>query len=100
MRSDHDDIILIMMVMMMSGDKSHIHVYEQGGCAQLAGVHPRTLTNRDDGTFSLEELETKVRDDDPHLPVTRMVAIENTHNKCGGVALPLQWLEDLGKTCK
>lgn len=85
---------------MLLGDKSHIHVYEQGGCAQLAGVHPRTLANRDDGTFSLEELEAKVRGDDPHLPVTRMVAIENTHNKCGGVALPLEWLEDLGKTCR
>ena len=45
---------------MMPGDKSHIHVYEQGGCAQLAGVHPRTLANKDDGTFSLEELEAKV----------------------------------------
>ena len=29
-----------------------------------------------------------------------MVAIENTHNKCGGRALPLEWLEQLGKTCK
>ena len=28
------------------------------------------------------------------------MAIENTHNKCGGVCLPLQWLQDLGTTCR
>ena len=95
-----EEFIIRLVTVTMSGDKSHIHVYEQGGCAQLGGVHPRTLANREDGTFSLEELEAKVRGDDPHLPITRMVAIENTHNKCGGVALPLQWLEDLGHTCK
>lgn len=55
---------------LLLGDRSHIHIYEQGGVAQLAGVHPRSLTNMDDGTFSLQELEDKLREDDPHLPVT------------------------------
>merc|ERR1711892_630902 len=82
------------------GDRSHIHIYEQGGVAQLGSVHPRTLKNLEDGTFSIEELESKVREDDQHLPITTLVAIENTHNKCGGRALPLEWLEQLGKTCK
>ena len=82
------------------GDRSHIHIYEQGGVAQLGGVHPRSLTNLDDGTFSVAELEAKVREDDPHLPVTGLVAIENTHNKCGGVCLPLTWLEEVGAACK
>ena len=82
------------------GDRSHIHIYEQGGVAQLAGVHPRSLTNLEDGTFSVAELESKVREDDPHLPVTQLVAIENTHNKCGGVCLPLPWLEEVGAACR
>ena len=42
----------------------------------------------------------KVREDDTHLPKTTLVAIENTHNKCGGRALPLEWLDQLGKVCK
>ena len=79
--------------------RSHIHIYEQGGVSQLGGVHPRTLKNLEDGTFSLEELVGKVREEDPHLPRTTLVAIENTHNKCGGRALPLPWLQELGKTC-
>ena len=85
---------------LLLGDKSHIHIYEQGGVAQLGGVHPRSLTNMEDGTFSVAELESKVREDDPHLPVTQLVAIENTHNKCGGVCLPLAWLEEVGAACK
>ena len=85
---------------LLLGDRSHIHIYEQGGVAQLGGVHPRSLTNLEDGTFSVAELESKVREDDPHLPVTQLVAIENTHNKCGGVCLPLPWLEEVGAACK
>ena len=34
------------------------------------------------------------------MPKTTLVAIENTHNKCGGRALPLDWLEKLGAVCK
>jgi len=85
---------------LLVGDKAHIHIYEQGGVSQLGGVHPRTLANKEDGTFSLEELEYKVREDDPHLPVTTLVAIENTHNKCGGRTLPMEWLRELGSLCK
>jgi len=76
------------------------HIYEQGGVSQLGGVHPRSLKNKEDGTFSLEELELKIRGDDQHLPVTRLVAIENSHNKCGGRALPLPWIRQVGEICR
>jgi len=83
------------------GDKSHIVLYEQGGISQLGGVHSRTVKNNQDGTFSLEELVSKIRDsEDTHCPVTQLVAIENSHNKCGGRALPMDWLERLGALCK
>lgn len=82
------------------GHLSHIHIYEQGGISQLGGVHPRTLRNLPDGTFSLDELKKFVRKDDVHLPVTELVCIENTHNVAGGRALPLHWLDELGATCK
>jgi len=85
---------------LLVGDKAHIHLYEQGGVAQLGGVHPRTVNNLANGTFSIEELELKIRSDDPHYPVTRLVAIENSHNKCGGIALPPAWIADLSATCR
>ncbi|XP_064112798.1 uncharacterized protein LOC135219724 [Macrobrachium nipponense] len=82
------------------GHLSHIHIYEQGGISQLGGVHPRTLRNLPDGTFSLDEMKKFVRKDDVHLPITELVCIENTHNVAGGKALPLHWLDELGATCK
>ena len=41
-----------------------------------------------------------MREDDPHFPITTLVAIENTHNKCGGRTLPMSWLKELGTLCK
>ncbi|XP_042855811.1 probable low-specificity L-threonine aldolase 2 [Penaeus japonicus] len=82
------------------GNLSHIHVWEQGGISQLGGVHPRTLKNLPDGTFSLEELRQLVRGDNPHWPVTSLVCVENTHNMVGGRVLPLSWMDELGATCR
>ncbi|KAG7275886.1 hypothetical protein CRUP_033299 [Coryphaenoides rupestris] len=39
------------------GDLSHLHIYEQGGSAQLAGVHSTTVSNLPDGTFDLDQLD-------------------------------------------
>ena len=37
---------------------------------------------------------------DPHSPITMLVCIENSHNKCGGRAVPMSWLQQVGKACK
>ena len=68
---------------------------------QLAGVHPRTLVNKPDGTFDLTELEYKVRPYyDQHQPRTAAVCLENTHNRCSGAVLPLDFIESVSKVCK
>ena len=67
------------------GDTSHIFRYEQGGMAQLGGILPHTLPVQADGTLRLCDLENAVNPDDEHIPVTRLVALENTHNMAGGV---------------
>jgi len=85
------------------GDRSHIHVYEQGTIAQFGGVHHRSVKNFDDGTFSVEEMKGLFRSgapEDPHDPITSLVCIENTQNKCGGRALPLAWIEEVALACK
>ncbi|XP_035679756.1 probable low-specificity L-threonine aldolase 2 isoform X1 [Branchiostoma floridae] len=80
---------------MLLGDCAHIFIYEQGGSAQLGGIHPRTVRNKPDGTFDLDEVESKVRTSDPHLPITRLICVENTQNICGGRVLPLSFLKEL-----
>ncbi|XP_026866200.2 threonine aldolase 1 isoform X1 [Electrophorus electricus] len=82
---------------MIVGDLSHLHMYEQGGSAQLAGVHSTTLTTLADGTFDLDQLESKIRHGypDAHYPRSRLVCVENTHNILGGRVLPLSFLQEL-----
>ena len=72
---------------MLVGDQAHIFFYEQGGSAAVAGIHSRTIANQPDGTLDLELLASAIRPDDPHFPRTRLIALENTHNRCGGTPL-------------
>ena len=68
--------------------KAHIVENEQAGAAVLSGLQTRTFDS-DDGTLDLEQLEHYFHnDDDVHHPRTTLVAVENTHNYCGGVVYP------------
>jgi threonine aldolase len=79
------------------GDKAHTFLFEAGGMAALGGVHPCQLPNQPDGTLDLEQVRSAIRPDDPHDPVTRLVALENTHNRCGGVALTPEYTRAAGE---
>lgn len=75
------------------GDQSHTYIYEAGGIAALGGVHPRTVANRCDGTLRLEDIEAAIRADNVHFPRTRLICLENTHNRCGGAVLGPEYIE-------
>jgi threonine aldolase len=77
------------------GDQAHIFFYEQGGCAALGGIHPRTVPNLPDGTLDPAAIEAAVRDKNVHYPVTRVIALENTHNRCLGTPLPPAYLDEV-----
>jgi threonine aldolase len=74
------------------GDQAHTFYYEQGGCAALGGIHPRTVPNQPDGTLAIEDIATAVRPDNVHFPRTRLIALENTHNRCGGYPLDVRYM--------
>lgn len=82
---------------MIVGDRSYIHIYEQGGSAQIAGVHSVTVTNLPDGTFDLDQLESKIRHGypKPYFTRSRLICLENTHNVQGGRVLPLTFLQEV-----
>ena len=82
---------------MILGDQAHIFLAEQGGCAALGGVHSRTLPTAPDGTLDLAAVEASIRSDDQHYPRTRLLAIENTHNRSGGRCLPVEYMDAAGK---
>jgi threonine aldolase len=79
------------------GDQSHVFFYEQGGASALGGIHPRTLPNESDGTIALEKIEAAIRDDDVHFPRSRLVILENTHNRCSGTPLTPDYTAAVGR---
>lgn len=64
---------------------------------QLAGVHATTVNTLPDGTFDLDQIESKIRHGypDPHYPRSRLICVENTHNVLGGRVLPLNFLQQV-----
>lgn len=82
-----DEIIL--------GDQSHIYQYELAGAARIAGVITRTLMNQPDGSIDPAQVAAAIRPENLHSPGSRLLCIENTHNRCGGAALPLETMDAL-----
>ena len=75
------------------GNLGHTFLFEAGGISALGGVFPHTLPNQADGSLRLEDIEDAIRPDDIHDPISRMVILENTHNRCGGTVLSPQYTQ-------
>ena len=70
----------------------HIYNHEAGGAAVLSGVTTRTVEG-DQGVIDVTQLEGKVRPDNMHYVRTRLVCLENTHNRGGGRVYPLEKIQ-------
>jgi threonine aldolase len=82
------------------GNKAHTFLYEAGGISALGGLHSCQLINQPDGTLLLDDIRAAIRPDEAHNPVTRLVALENTHNRCGGVSLTAEYTRAVGDLTK
>jgi len=82
------------------GNLSHTFLLEAGGIAALGGVHPFTIQNQPDGTLSLDDIRSAIRTEDHHFPSTKLITLENTHNRCGGRALTLEYTNLVGQIAK
>ncbi|MGD9310373.1 MAG: low-specificity L-threonine aldolase [Desulfosarcina sp.] len=82
------------------GDQSHVFFYEQGGASALGGIHPRPLANALDGTIAVKAIEAAIRPDDVHFPRSRLVILENTHNRCSGTPLAPAYTSEVGRLTK
>jgi threonine aldolase len=77
------------------GNLGHTFLFEGGGIAALGGVHSYVLPTLPDGTLALEDIRTAIRTDDPHFPISRLITLENTHNRCGGVPLSVEYMDQV-----
>src|SRR5438309_1068097 len=78
---------IAMMIHCRPGDEvvaprdAHVRLYENGGAAAWAGAQIVEVGSA--GSFDVADLDAVVQPDAYYLPRTRLVVIENTHNRAG-----------------
>lgn len=77
------------------GGRAHIFLFEAGGASTLGGIHSRQVPNQPDATLDLADIEAAIRPDDPHCPRSRLICLENTHNRCGGACLTSDYMHQV-----
>ncbi len=80
----------------------HIYQYEQGAFASLSGLVAKTIPGQGGG-LTVDQLRGQVRANTDHFVRTRLLCLENTHNRGGGRILPqtevvqsCQWAKSQG----
>jgi len=74
---------------------SHIWLYESGAAAALAGVQFTLIGEQ--GSFGAEDVRAAIYPSDDHFPRTRVVCVENTHNRSGGRIFPLERIREVAQ---
>jgi threonine aldolase len=82
------------------GNRAHMFLYEAGSMSTVGGIHPHTIVNQPDGTMKMEEIEAAIRGDNVHFPRTRLICLENTHNRCSGAALTADYMKKVHALAK
>jgi threonine aldolase len=69
------------------GHKAHIYRSEAGSVSALGGVSYHTVPNDDRGMLDPQDVEDAIRPLNLNYTRSAVVALENTHNGCGGAPL-------------
>jgi len=76
--------------------ESHIYTYEASGVAFNSLVMPRPIRGYY-GVMPVEEVVKAIRPDNIHAGPTRLIEVENTHNRAGGTIYPFEEIKKLAK---
>lgn len=78
------------------GDETDIYNYEAGGASVVGGLVLHPVKTQPDGRLAIPDLAGAIRDpEDDQCAPAGLICLENTHNRCGGVVLPLSYLEQV-----
>jgi threonine aldolase len=77
----------------------HIFNYEQAGYAQVGGLGVQPV-HGENGVLTVEQLRDLVRGENDHLPRTRFVCLEQTHNRAAGKVLPYDGVVEICEWAK
>lgn len=78
---------------------SHPYNFEGGGGAVLSGIQFQCLKGVR-GILEASQIDDAIRPDDHHFPVTRLICLENTHNRGGGSIYPIDKMAEIFRLAK
>ena len=78
---------------------AHIYYYESGAPAALAGVMCRCLPGVR-GVFTAADVAAVLRPADQHFAPTKLVCVENTHNRGGGSIWPIERIREVAEVSR
>jgi threonine aldolase len=80
-------------------EQAHTYLLESGAPAALAGIMCRLLPG-ERGIFSGKDVRAVIRPRNYHFPHSKLVAVENTHNRGGGSVWPMEVIIDVEKAAR
>lgn len=87
----------------LMGAQSHTALWEAGNASGLAGVFPKFMNeDMQTGRIDLQQIRdlTNIDDHDVHVCQTQLLILENTHNMLGGIAFPVEYMNEIGTLCR
>ncbi len=82
------------------GQDAHTFVWEAGGMATLGGVVPCPIPTDGEGRMDPRSVAAAVRPDDPHLPRSRLLLLENSYGARNGFPLPPDYFAAMGEVAR
>ncbi len=74
--------------------EAHIFNYESGSPARLSGIQIYPIDGKL-GVLSSKQVEPYIRTTAYHMPRTKVIEVENTHNRAGGTIWPMEKIVEL-----
>jgi len=75
---------------------AHVFNYETAGAAFLSNVQVHTIPGIH-GQLSLTDIRRAVRPSLYYMPRTRLICLENTHNRAGGTVYPIEGIREVSE---
>lgn len=76
---------------------SHIFTYETTAASFLSRVQLNPLKAKSKGILSVDDINSAIREPAYYMPVSRLIVIENTHNRAGGTIYSLERIKEISE---
>jgi threonine aldolase len=76
---------------------AHIFNYETTAASFLSRVQLNPTKAKSKGILTVDDVDNAIREQAYYMPVSRLLAIENTHNRAGGTIYPIERIKELSE---